>query len=110
MKHINTKQQRLFDDLSPHKLHRKNDPQTSKEAAYAVPLAKTRAFVFNLITEAGKAGVTVKEMKAAYPNMGYSTISSRPSELERLGLIFYAGDKRDHARVIRHTKYKEETQ
>ena len=49
-------------------------------------------------------------MKAAYPNMGYSTISSRPSELERLGLIFYAGDKRDHARVIRHTKYKEETQ
>ena len=108
MKHINIKQQSLFNDLSPHKLHRKNDPQTSKEAAYSIPLAKTRAFVFDLITEAGGVGVTVKEMKSAYPNMGYSTISSRPSELERLGLIFYKGDKRDHARVIRHIKYRRE--
>ena len=41
-----------------------------------------------------------------YPDMGYSTISSRPSELERLNLIFYVGDKRDGSRVIRHVKYK----
>jgi hypothetical protein len=105
-KHTDMKQLNIFDDLSPYKLHRKNDPETSKEAAYLVPLAKTRAFVLGLIEESGNNGITVKEMKKNYPNMGYSTISSRPSELERLNLIFYAGDKRDGSRVIRHIKYK----
>ena len=28
------------------------------------------------------------------------------NELEKLGLIFYAGDKRDGSRIIRHIKYK----
>ncbi len=102
------KQVDLFKNIEPHKLHRKNDPQTSKEAAYSVShsLGKTRSFVLGLIEEAGNKGITVKEMKAAYPDMGYSTISSRPIELERLGLIFYKGDKRDKARVIRYIKYK----
>ena len=105
VKHIDMKQLTIFDDLSPHKLHRKNAPSTSKDAAYSVPLAKTRAFVLGLIEEAGEKGITVKEMEKNYPNMGRSTISSRPSELERLNLIFYAGDKRDGSRVIRHIKY-----
>ena len=109
MKHINMKQQNLFENLEPHKLHRKNDPQTSREAAYSVShsLGKTRSFVLGLIEEAGNKGITVKEMKKEYPDMGYSTISSRPSELERLNFIFYKGDKRDGSRVIRHIKYKE---
>ena len=109
MKHINMKQQNLFENIEPHKLHRKNDPQTSREAAYSVShsLGKTRSFVLGLIEEAGNKGITVKEMKKEYPDMGYSTISSRPSELERLNFIFYKGDKRDGSRVIRHIKYKE---
>jgi hypothetical protein len=103
------KQQNLFDNLEPHNLHRKSDPQTSREAAYSVShsLGKTRSFVLGLIEEAGNKGITVKEMKKEYPDMGYSTISSRPSELERLNFIFYKGDKRDGSRVIRHIKYKE---
>ena len=108
MKHINMNQQRLFDDLSPYKLHRKNDPQTSKEAAYSVPLAKTRAFVFNLITEAGEAGVTIREMTKRFPEISPSSITSRPNELEKLGLIFYVGDKRNGSRVIRNIKYQKE--
>ena len=109
MKLINMKQQNLFENIEPHKLHRKNDPQTSREAAYSVShsLGKTRSFVLGLIEEAGNKGITVKEMKKEYPDMGYSTISSRPSELERLNFIFYKGDKRDGSRVIRHIKYKE---
>jgi hypothetical protein len=109
VKHINMKQQNLFENIEPHKLHRKNDPQTSREAAYSVShsLGKTRSFVLGLIEEAGNKGITVKEMKKEYPDMGYSTISSRPSELERLNFIFYKGDKRDGSRVIRHIKYKE---
>jgi hypothetical protein len=103
------KQQNLFENIEPHKLHRKNDPQTSREAAYSVShsLGKTRSFVLGLIEEAGNKGITAKEMKKEYPDMGYSTISSRPSELERLNFIFYKGDKRDGSRVIRHIKYKE---
>ena len=105
-RHTDMKQLSIFDDLSPHKLHRKDGPATSKDAAYSVPLAKTRAFVLSLIEESGENGTTVKEMIKNYPDMGYSTISSRPSELERLNLIFYVGDKRDGSRVIRHVKYK----
>ena len=107
MKRTNTRQQNLFDNIEPYKLHRKNDPQTSRDAAYSIPLAKTRAFVLDLVEESGEKGVTVKEMKAAHPDMGYSTISSRPIELERLGFIFYKVDKRNGSRVIRHIKYKE---
>jgi hypothetical protein len=109
VKHINMKQQNLFENIEPHKLHRKNDPQTSREAAYSVShsLGKIRSFVLGLIEEAGNKGITVKEMKKEYPDMGYSTISSRPSELERLNFIFYKGDKRDGSRVIRHIKYQE---
>ena len=49
VKHTNMKQQSIFDDISPHKLHRKNDPKTSKEAAYSINLSKSRTFVLNLI-------------------------------------------------------------
>ena len=106
MKHTDMKQQSILDDSSPYKLHRKNDPQTSKEAAYSIPLSKRRAFVLNLIQEAGTSGVTIREMTKKFPEMPSSSITSRPNELEKLGLIFYAGDKRDGSRIIRHIKYK----
>ena len=105
VKPTDMKQLNIFDNLNPNKLHRRNDPDTSIDAAYSVPLSQRRAFVLNLIEEAGEKGITVKEMEKNYPNMGRSTISCRPSELERLNLIFYAGDKRDGSRVIRHIKY-----
>ena len=38
VKHTNMIQQSIFDDISPHKLHRKDDPETSKEAARTAPL------------------------------------------------------------------------
>jgi hypothetical protein len=108
VKHTNVKQLDIFDDLSPHKLHRKNDPSTSKEAAYSIPLAKTRAFVLGLVEEAGARGITIRDMTKRFPEISPSSITSRPNELEKLNLIFYAGDKRDGSRVIRHIKYKEE--
>ena len=99
------KQLNIFDDLSPHKLHRKNDPDTSKEAAYNIRLSERRAFVLNLIEEAGQKGITIREMTKRFPEISPSSITSRPNELEKLNLIFYAGDKRDGSRVIRHIKY-----
>ena len=106
VKHTEMKQLNIFDDTSPHKLHRKDDPETSREAAYSVPLSKRRAFVLNLIEEAGAKGITIREMTKQFPDMSSSSITSRPNELEKLNLIFYAGDKRDGSRVIRHIKYK----
>jgi hypothetical protein len=47
-------------------------------------------------------------MTKRFPEISPSSITSRPNELEKLNLIFYAGDKRDGSRVIRHIKYKEE--
>ena len=103
MKHINFD---LFKDTEPYKLHRKNDPFTSKEAAYSVPSGKMRQLVFTLIEESGERGITAKEIMRKHPSIKYSSITARPTELEKLGLIFYKGDKRDSARVIRHMKYK----
>jgi len=102
------KQADLFENTEPHKLHRKNDPETSRAAAYSVShsLGKTRSFVLGLIEEAGNKGITVKEMNKESPDVCYTALSPRPIELERLNLIFYKGDKRDGARVIRHIKYK----
>ena len=79
VKHTNMKQQSIFDDVSPHKLHRKNDPETSKEAARTAPLSKRRAFVLNLIEEAGARGVTIREMTKRFPEMPSSSITSRPN-------------------------------
>lgn len=106
MKLISKRQQDLFGNVEPHKLHRKNDPQTSRDAAHSIPLGKTRAFVLGLIEEAGARGITIRDMTKKFPEISPSTITSRPNELEKLNLVFYLGDKRDGSRVIRHIKYK----
>ena len=106
LKHTEMKQQNILDNISPHKLHRKTDPKTSKEAAYSINLSKSRTFVLNLIEEAGAKGITIREMTKRFPEMPSSSITSRPNELEKLGFVFYAGDKRDGSRIIRHIDYK----
>jgi len=92
-----------------YRLARKDSPQTSKDAAEKIAqnLSKRRKFVLDLIKAAGSGGATIKEMWRANPETPYSSISARPLELLKLGLIFYAGDVRDGARVIRAIKYKE---
>ena len=109
MKHINSNETMndLFEDIEPSKLHRKGSPQTSIDAAYSVPTARMRRYVLSLIDLAGLKGTTIKEMVTVHPQYTSSTISSRPSELERAGHIFYAGDKRGGSRVVRHIKYKD---
>lgn len=108
MKNINSNKTMddMFEDTAPYKLARKESPQTSKDAAQTVPSARMRRYVLSLIDLAGLKGITIKEMVKVHPQYTNSTISSRPSELERGGHIFYAGDKRDRSRVIRHIKYK----
>ena len=77
-------------------------PKTFRE-----PQSRMARYVLSLIDLAGLKGITIKEMVKVHPQYTNSTISSRPSELERAGHIFYAGDKRDSSRVIRHIKYRD---
>ena len=97
----------LFEDIEPHKLHRSGDVETSKAAAYLVPQGYMRKFVLLKVKEAGSRGITGKELTSKYTEYSHSSISSRPNELEKLGLIFYAGDKRENSRVLRHIDYKD---
>ena len=109
MKHINSNERMndMFEDTAPYKLARKESPQTSKDAAERVPSARMRRYVLALIDLAGRKGTTIREMNKAHPQYTTSTISARPCELERAGHIFYAGDKRDSSRVMRHIRYKD---
>jgi len=98
--------------MTAHKLARNEDPQTSKDAAnkVALKITKMRQFVLDLVKQAGAAGITGKEMTRAHLELSNSSISSRPNELEKMGLVFYQGDKRDGSRVIRAIEYKTEEQ
>tara|TARA_R110000851_G_scaffold6391_1_gene26029 strand:- start:39 stop:401 length:363 start_codon:yes stop_codon:yes gene_type:complete len=94
--------------MEAHKLARRDDAQTSKDAAQKVSLkiTKMRQFVLDLINQAGADGITGKEMTRSHLELSTSSISSRPNELEKMGLVFYKGDKRDGSRVIRAIEYK----
>ena len=105
MKHINIKQKDLFDNIEPYKLHRKNDPQTSKNAARTVNSGNDRAELLEAIQQAEIKGLTLKEY-CTHQGYQMSSKSSRCCELEKSGHVFYQGDKRDKSRVIRHIKYK----
>ena len=90
-----------------YKLARRDDPDTSKDAAdkVACKLGKMQQYVLELIEQAGERGTTIKEMQVLAKTKRPSSISSRPNELEKKGLVFYDG-KRDGCRVIKLIKYK----
>ena len=98
----------LFDDTPFHTLSRSNDPQTSKDAAKTVNSGNDRAELLAAIQQAETKGLTLKEYCT---KRGYqmSSKSSRCTELKKLGLVVYLGDKRDGARVIRDSSYKNST-
>lgn len=98
--------------MQAYQLVRKDAPQTSKDAAekVALTLNKMRVLVLQLVKDAGSDGITSKEIAEQNLHLSNSTCTARPSELERMGLIFYKGDKRDGARVIRAIEYKEDEQ
>jgi|TARA_R110000744_G_C19284976_1_gene554007 hypothetical protein len=95
----------IYKDTEPHKLHRKNDPDTSVAAASTVLSGSDRKAVHGEIESSGEGGITLKEICLKY-NWQMSSKSSRCSELEKSGAIFYRGDKRGRCRVMRLSKYK----
>ena len=93
----------LFDDIEPKKIVRATDPLSSKIAAQITPSGKSRTFIYDEVIKAGSRGVTLKEI-CSQNDLQMSSYSSRASELERLKLVHYQGDRRDGSRVMRSSK------
>jgi hypothetical protein len=90
-------------NTEPRKLHRRNAPPTSVIAANSVSLksGKLLKLVLNEVDAAGTKGITAKEILSKHPKLPYSSITARPTQLEKARLIYYKGDKRNGARIMR---------
>ena len=91
---------------NPYFLAKRDDPDTSKEAANALDTTKLEEAVYNFIKSCGDDGATIAQCVIHFKPTSQSSITSRPAALERKGLIYYAGDTRTGAsnrqqRVIR---------
>ena len=78
----------------PHMLVRKNDPDTSHEAAYAVDTTKLEAMVFKAIESFGYGGCISDDVRRLYPTYPYSSVTARYSALLEKGLIVDTGARR----------------
>ena len=99
----------FFEDADPHTLARITDPDTSKEAAYAVLTGKLQKIAYNYILASGANGMTIRELEDKYGrgrNVRGGSMSARPNDLEKKGLIFYLGDRRGKSRVMRTKEWE----
>jgi hypothetical protein len=101
------------DDLfgtDPHILHRAEGPDTSVIAAYTVKTSKRERQMFEAICSFGSDGCIADDLIRRFPTLAYSTITARPSALERKGLICRGPDTRmgksgSPQHVMRKSKY-----
>jgi hypothetical protein len=78
----------------PHKLVRKEDPETSHEAAEKVDTTKLEALVHRYIAMYRQNGCIGADLVRAHPDMPYSSITARFKALEEKGFISCGPDKR----------------
>ena len=75
------------------KLVRKEDPDTSKDAAEKVDTTRLEQLVYEAIAKHPN-GCTSEEVMAHFPNHGIQTISPRYAPLIRKGFIEDTGERR----------------
>lgn len=94
----------------PEKMARKDDPDTSQEAAEKVDSARLERMVYEVICMHPN-GCTSDEIMKHFPNHGVQTISPRYAPLIRKGLIYDTGERRPGSlgRSQRVLKKTEET-
>lgn len=71
--------------------HRRNDPETSQEAAKRVNVKLCQSRVLNVIRSYGSDGCIVDDLRAELPTM---SPAQRMVELERKGKIIYIGKRK----------------
>lgn len=74
-------------------LFRKTDPETSKEAAESVPVARLEKIVYEAI-KASHDGLTADEIERALPGVKLNSISPRIAPLIKKGYIYDSGERR----------------
>jgi len=78
----------------PHKLVRRNDPETSQEAAEEVNTNHMEKIVLNVIRSFGINGCISDDVRAALPDKAYSTVTARFKALSDNGYIYFTGETR----------------
>ena len=91
----------------PKRLVRREDPETSHEAAEKVDSTRLEEMVYLAIREFGDRGCTSDEVRAKF-NLPYSSVTARYKALEEKGLIEYDGKRPGNSgrlqRVMRATR------
>ena len=87
-----------FFGKEPHQLHRKDDPDTSIDAAHTVNYKGDEHTVYQHIIKSAN-GLTVKDL-VPLMGKGISSFSSRISSLIEKGLCQDSGRRKDGCRVI----------
>lgn len=78
----------------PHKLVRRDGLDTSINAACKVDTSHWERLVYQAVLDAGQHGVISDDVRAAFPQAPYSTITARFAALKAKGLIVDTGQRR----------------
>ena len=102
------KQQSMF-GTDPDKLARRDGPDTSKAAAMSVDTSRLEELVYRTIL-GYPDGCISDQVRAAHPQLSYSSITARYKALMDKGLIYDTGERRRGAsgkmqRVMRATVF-----
>ena len=85
----------IDDPTPPHKLHRKDGPDTSKEAAYSLHnVAGMEQEVLEVIKQYGESGCISEQVVEHFGPERYATITARYKALLEKGLIVDTGERR----------------
>lgn len=75
-------------------LFRALDPETSRAAAYSIPLTEMEAEVYAVIKAAGPAGIISDEVRRKFgPDISYSSVTARYKALKEKGRIKIIGQR-----------------
>jgi len=83
-----------FFGTDPNFLHRRDSPQTSIDAAYGVNTSKLERMMFKAICTYGVRGCIADDLLEDHSYLPYSSVTARPSALERKNLIVRGPDTR----------------
>jgi len=98
------------DPTPPHKLYRKHDPDTSREAAEGINVTKLELQVYLAVCSFRDQPIIGEDVRPRLPDVHFNSITPRFKALEKKGLITYTGEKRPgesgrNQRVLIATKF-----
>ena len=90
-----TTMQSTFNFETPtHHLERRDDPDTSHEAAASLPVTHLETAVLEAIASFGEAGCISDQVRAKFPDLSYSSVTARFAALIAKRLVIVTGERR----------------